>query len=90
MRDNPSHYTEILAGMWGARLDSTAYRKVLNSGMMRIVEDLKARGARGQGWFKGLDQALLTKDIWPLIREGFIKSTELIDELVLSPYWTSE
>ena len=66
MRDHPWHKAEILAGMWGARMDSGA-RGLLESGMERIMEDVLFV-VREKKWYKGLDQDLLKYWIWPLVR----------------------
>ena len=63
MRDHPQHGTEILGGMWGARMD-TGHREQFREVMGELLE-----GARGLSWRKGLDQSLLTKYVWPRVRE---------------------
>ena len=65
MRDNPHHGAVILAGMFGARLD-TGDRKLFHSGMEKIFQDVRLRGDH---WYKGLDQMLLRNRIWPLIED---------------------
>ena len=61
MRDNPQHFTEILGGMWGARMD-TGHRVVFRRVMGELLE-----GSRELSWRKGLDQELLTKYVWPIV-----------------------
>ena len=39
MRDNPYHTTEILGGMWGARMD-TGHRTVFHDSMARLLADV--------------------------------------------------
>ena len=63
MRDNPHHGTEILGGMWGARMD-TGHREEFREMMEELLE-----AGRQHSWRKGLDQSLLTKHIWPRVRD---------------------
>ena len=63
MRDNPHHGTEILGGMWGARMD-TGHREEFRGVMGELLE-----AARGQSWIKGRDQSLLSKHVWPKVRD---------------------
>ena len=60
MRDNPQHGTEILGGMWGARLDNKT-RKLWKDSWKRILSDPNAYVSWDK---KGPDQALLTKHVW--------------------------
>ena len=41
MRDNPHHGTEILGGMWGARLD-TGHRDQLRGAMERLLASVRS------------------------------------------------
>ena len=68
MRDNPHHGTEILGGMWGARMD-TGHRDQFRAVMGELLE-----AARGLSWRKGLDQSLLTK----YVSEGALLCARLI------------
>ena len=68
MRDNPHHGTEILGGMWGARMD-TGHREQFRAVMGELLE-----AARGLSWRKGLDQSLLTK----YVSEGALLCARLI------------
>ena len=44
MRDNPHHGTEILGGMWGARMDSGG-REVLSMAMLELLDQVGLAGA---------------------------------------------
>ena len=80
MRDHPMHGTEILGGMWGARLD-TGHRDQLRGAMERLLASVSSHTRHtsslilssvqdsAQGWRKGQDQTLLTKFVWPEVKE---------------------
>jgi len=79
MRDNPHHGTEILGGMWGARMDN-GKRKQFREIMEELVEAAKAKQ-----WRKGFDQTMLTKYIWPSV-----KSLSLVHDSYLCKTYHSE
>ncbi|QQP40607.1 Uncharacterized protein FKW44_014717 [Caligus rogercresseyi] len=61
MRDHMQHGTEILGGMWGARLGILHLRMLIENALYRLLRDpvaLKPRTERGH------DQVLLTKYMW--------------------------
>lgn len=64
MRDNPQHGTAILGGMWGARMD-TGMRNIIDLSFRRLIHNT-AQYWPGQ---KGLDQTMLTKWVWPKVKE---------------------
>ena len=83
MRDNPHHAAPVLAGLWGARLD-TGDRTNLQAGMEKMLEDVRLRAGR---WYKGLDQMLLRDRIWPLIGERAAVHDSYLCEAYKSPNW---
>lgn len=79
-RDHPSHGVEVPAGMWGARLEDSDFRDILVRGMEELLQEAIIPKIRPQlnnltsfikavesHWWKGLDQYLLSKWLWPNI-----------------------
>ena len=77
MRDHISHSKEILAGMWGARLD-TGDRSLMTEAMLQLIDQVRfARASvgndfsyfqsKGKGWVKGMDQRQLESFLWPVV-----------------------
>ena len=81
-RDHPSHGADVPAGMWGARLEDSDFRDILFRGMEEILREAIFNKFRSQlnnynytsflkavesQWWKGLDQYLLSKWLWPYI-----------------------
>jgi len=64
MRDNPYHYTAILGGMWGARMD-TGMKNTLDTSFRQLMNST----ARSKHWHKGLDQTMLTQWVWPQVKD---------------------
>lgn len=64
MRDHPDHEMEILAGMWGVKVERlrNALRKVL-------YEILRDRTAHAQSLIHANDQMILTKYLWEWSKE---------------------
>jgi len=63
MRDHPQHGAVIPAGMWGFRKDVGDFDTVISS-MEKLFTD-----AKKFEWYKGLDQFLLQKWMWPVIEQ---------------------
>ncbi|XP_063217535.1 uncharacterized protein LOC134528142 isoform X2 [Bacillus rossius redtenbacheri] len=65
MRDHPQHNFEMLGGMWGARL---SVNRTLFQDLLVKMLNLGS----GKHLYKGLDQLLLRKIVWPHTDGGCI------------------
>ena len=66
MRDNPAHFTEILGGGWGAKMDQTEIRQTWKKSWEKILKDKLAFANRSE---KIPDQSILKKYVWPWAKE---------------------
>ena len=65
MRDHPQHAADILAGLWGARINNVT--TILRHQMRQLFTAARTSFS-GDQWFKGLDQYLLSQWIVPLMK----------------------